>query len=145
MDTDYIGEGLQATLNVVPAKNTINNSTINVSTLDNDISNALLNKTSGGMSTIASLTGHRPRNASLMLNNFTTNICQGVQDRNSRQVFAHSTLSPKNKQGGRKHISMGSTSLLNTSSLIHYGNLYDTSTIATNHNYNTKKHLEDHQ
>ena len=46
-DTDYIGEGLHATLNV-PAKNTINNSTINVSTLDNDISHALLNKTSGG-------------------------------------------------------------------------------------------------
>ena len=88
------------------------------------------------MSTIASLTGHRPKNQSLMLNNFTSlnnmpSYFSGPGNRNGERLntMGHSSLSPSHKsmrqKNKEKEASMGSTSLLNTSSLIHYGKLYD--------------------
>ena len=128
-DRDYhtIGEGIRTQK---PATNI--NSTINVSTIDAD---GMAGENGGGMhatnmSTIASLTGSRPKHATLLLNNLTSTLPAygGGPSGATRHhnTHAYSSMSPgrqeksRGNNRGKKGVSIGSTSLLNTSSLIHY-------------------------
>ena len=129
-DRDYhtIGDGIRTQK---PATNI--NSTINVSTIDGD---GMAGETGGGMhatnmSTIASLTNSRPKHATLLLNNLTSTLpAYGGEGPSGatrhHNTHAYSSMSPgrheKNRghYRGKKGVSIGSTSLLNTSSLIHY-------------------------
>lgn len=125
-DRDYnsIGDGL---LRVKKPGNI--NSTINVSSIDGDFvpgsDPGMLAATN--MSTIASLTGSRPKQSTLLLNNMTANLPSFAPAMSrQQQINPYSSLSPSRLRShrpqyvGGKRVSVGSSSLLNTSSLIHY-------------------------
>ena len=123
---NFMGEGLQPRRGDRPLNIS---SSINVSTIDGDIQNASTTH-QRNMTTIASLAIHKPQ-----LGNFTTVQYGGNssgQYRNSTGGLYHASLSPagRNFQKGHKPTSFGgpmcSTSLLNSSSLIHYGQYENT-------------------
>lgn len=105
------------------------NSTINVSTIDGACASA--GETGAhqatNMSTIASLTGSRPKHSTLHLSNnlATMNVPTYIPSLRHLSINnPYSSLSPSRQMGdyrvrgdGKR---VGSTSLLNTSSLIHY-------------------------
>ena len=96
----------------------------NVSTIDGDTHHHYRDQPATHMSTIGSLAAHKP-----MLGNFTT--VQPGNYRNSMSGLYHASLSPVRKAeiNSNRNIKTklrgtcgkGSTTLLNTSSLIHYG------------------------
>lgn len=116
---NYIGEGLKSR-----AGRSNISSAQNVSTIGGDTQHLYRDLPNYHMSTIGSLAVNKP-----MLGNFTT--VQPADCRNSTSGLYHASLSPVRKaEAGSKHnikgklrgaSGKGSTTLLNTSSLMHYG------------------------